>query len=248
MCTLRNNLPPNKPPKQSQGPYQRAPGSGNAHAEPARANLRLSAQPACHGGGGGGGSYQMEFLILCCSALASVPCSPGTRAGRAPPGAGVPGSCCGGGGGCWGSGCCSSAIIAGGGVRERERARAALETLGLHPSTRVSRLSRLPGGHHGGEAASGPAAATPEGGEPSQREGASRRCPALWGRCGLAAAAPRQHLVPKQPAQRCLPLALLLRCQAKAARARRLTAALCRQQQHGSDTGGAREGITRAGT
>lgn len=37
----------------------------------------------------GGSSYQMEFLILCCRALASVPGSPGTRAGRATPGLGA---------------------------------------------------------------------------------------------------------------------------------------------------------------
>lgn len=33
---------------------------------------------------------QMEFLILCCRALASVPGSPGTRAGRATPGSRAP--------------------------------------------------------------------------------------------------------------------------------------------------------------
>lgn len=42
----------------------------------------------------GGSSYQMEFLISCCSALASVPGSPGTRAGRATPGLGVLGGGC----------------------------------------------------------------------------------------------------------------------------------------------------------
>lgn len=52
------------------------------------------------------GPYQMELRILCCSALASPPCSPGTRAGRAPPGAGVPASRR---GGCP-SACCSSAM------------------------------------------------------------------------------------------------------------------------------------------
>lgn len=42
----------------------------------------------------GGSSYQMEFLILCCSALASVPGSPGTRAGRAAPELGALGGSC----------------------------------------------------------------------------------------------------------------------------------------------------------
>lgn len=52
------------------------------------------------------GPYQMELRILCRSALASPPCSPGTRAGRAPAGAGVPVSRR---GGCP-SACCSSAM------------------------------------------------------------------------------------------------------------------------------------------
>lgn len=45
-------------------------------------------------------SHQIEFLILSCRALASAPCSPGSRPGRLP----APRS------GCWGS---SSAITAG---------------------------------------------------------------------------------------------------------------------------------------
>lgn len=72
----------------------------------ARPGTKGPRPPPRHPPGPRPGPYQMELRILCRSALASLPCSPGTRAGRAPAGAGVPASRR---GGCP-SACCSSAM------------------------------------------------------------------------------------------------------------------------------------------
>lgn len=92
---------PRPPPANTREP--RATRTKGPRPPRARAALR----PFPRSPGPGPGPYQMELRILCCSALASPPCSPGTRAGRAPPGAGVPASRR---GGCPPSGCCSSAM------------------------------------------------------------------------------------------------------------------------------------------
>lgn len=89
-------------------PCPRAPGRRSAGwARRLRApRHKRAAPPPRHPPGPRPGPYQMELRILCRSALASLPCSPGTRAGRAPAGAGVPASRR---GGCP-SACCSSAM------------------------------------------------------------------------------------------------------------------------------------------